>query len=69
MSAFGLGDETFYAFTYSNARIIVMDSDNRCFSSGCEQFGFVLNRPQQASQDPNIDWIIVYLHKHVYVHK
>jgi hypothetical protein len=65
-SAFGLSDDTFYAFTYSNARIIVMDSDNRCFTSNCEQFGFVLGQLQQASQDPNIKWIIVYIHKQFY---
>jgi hypothetical protein len=65
-SAFGLSDDTFYAFTYSNARVIVMDSDNRCFTSNCEQYGFVLGQLQQASQNSNIDWIIVYIHKQFY---
>jgi len=65
-SAFGLGADTFYAFTYSNARIIVMDSDNRCFTSNCAQYSFVLNQLQQASQDPSINWIIVYIHKQFY---
>lgn len=66
-SAFGLTDDTFYAFTYgTHARVIVMDSDNRCFSTNCEQFGFVLGQLQQASADPNIDWIIVYIHKQFY---
>jgi predicted phosphodiesterase len=64
-NAFGLST-TFYAFTYSNARVIVMDSDNRCFTPNCEQFGFVLGQLQQASQNSNIDWIIVYIHKQFY---
>jgi Calcineurin-like phosphoesterase len=65
-SAFGLSDDTFYSFSYSNARILVMDSDNRCFTSGCEQFGHNIGRLQLWSQDPNVDWIIVYLHKQMY---
>jgi predicted phosphodiesterase len=64
-SAFGLSN-TFYTSTYSNARVIVMDSDSRCFTSGCEQFNWALRRLQEASQDPNIDWIIVILHKQMY---
>jgi Calcineurin-like phosphoesterase len=62
---FGL-TKTFYTSTYSNARVIVMDTDYRCFTSGCEQFGYILRRLQEASQDPNIDWIIVILHKQMY---
>jgi hypothetical protein len=65
-SAFGLTDDTFYSFSYSNARIFVMDSDNRCFTQGCEQYNTVISKLQQWSQDPNVDWIIVYIHKQFY---
>ena len=65
MSAFGLS-KTYYAFTYSNARVIVMDSDHSSYSSGSSQYNFVIGELQKASQDPNIKWIIVYIHKQFY---
>jgi Calcineurin-like phosphoesterase len=65
MSFFGLS-KTFYAFTYSNARIIVMDSDHSSYSSGSSQYNFVIGKLQQAAQDSNIKWKIVYLHKQMY---
>jgi hypothetical protein len=65
MSFFGLS-QTYYAFTYGNARVIVMDSDRNSFSSGSSQYNFVINQLQSASQDSNIKWIIVYLHKQMY---
>jgi len=65
MSFFGLSN-TYYAFTYGNARFIVMDSDHSSFSSGSSQYNFVISQLQQASQDPNIKWIIVYLHTLMY---
>jgi len=65
MSAFGLSS-TYYAFTYGNARIIVMDTDHSSYSSGSSQYNFVISQLQQASQDSNIKWIIVYLHKEMY---
>ena len=65
MSFFGLS-QTYYAFTYGNARVIVMDSDRNSFSSGSSQYNFVLSQLQSAAQDSNINWIIVYLHKQMY---
>ncbi len=65
MNAFGLSS-TFYAFTYGNARIIVMDSDRNSYSKGSSQYNFVISQLEQASQNSNIKWIIVYLHKQMY---
>jgi len=65
MNFFGLS-KTYYAFTYGNARVIVMDSDHDSFSSGSAQYNFVVSELQKAAQDPNIVWKIVYLHKQMY---
>jgi predicted phosphodiesterase len=65
MSAFGLS-KTYYTMTFSNMRVIVMDSDHSSYSSGSDQYNFVISELQKASQDPNIKWIVVYLHKQMY---
>ena len=65
MNHFGMTN-TYYATTYGNARIIVMDSDRNSFSSGSSQYNFVISELQKAAQDSNIKWIIVYLHKPMY---
>jgi hypothetical protein len=49
MSAFGLSS-TYYAFTYGNARIIVMDSDNNSFSQGSNQYNFVMSASTGISE-------------------
>jgi Calcineurin-like phosphoesterase len=43
MSAFGL-PQTYYAFTYGNARIIVMDSDKNSFAKGSSRYNFVISQ-------------------------
>jgi Calcineurin-like phosphoesterase len=43
-----------------------MDSHRNPYSSGSAQYNFVVNDLQSASQNPNIDWIIVYVHDWVY---
>jgi hypothetical protein len=58
--------KTYYAFTYGNARVIVMDSDHSSYSSGSSQYNFVISELQSAAQNSNIKWIIVYLHKQMY---
>ena len=65
MSSFGLS-QTYYAFTYGNVRVIVMDSDRNSFSEGSSQYNFVESQLQQASQDSNIKFIIAYIHKPLY---
>jgi hypothetical protein len=64
-SFFGV-QNTVYRFSYSNARLLVMDSDSRSFSTGSSQYNTVISTLQLWSQDPNVDWIIVYLHKQMY---
>jgi hypothetical protein len=65
MSHFGLS-QTYYSFNHQNTHVLVMDSDRVSFSSGSPQYNFVINDLQSASQNPSIDWIIVYLHKQMY---
>ena len=65
MSAFGLS-KTYYSFTYGNVRVIVMDTDHDSYSKGSAQYNFVISQLSQASTDPNIKWIIVYMHKQMY---
>jgi 3',5'-cyclic AMP phosphodiesterase CpdA len=65
MSAFGLS-KTYYSFNYNNVHVLVMDTDRVSFSSGSAQYNFVKNDLTSASQNSNIKWIIVYLHKPFY---
>jgi predicted MPP superfamily phosphohydrolase len=66
ISQFGL-TTPYYSFNYNNyVHVIVMDSDRTSFSSSSAQFNFVKNDLQAASQNPNIKWIIVSLHKPLY---
>jgi hypothetical protein len=62
MSAFGLS-KTYYSFNYNNVHVLVMDTDHVSFSSGSAQYNFVKNDLTSASQNSNIKWIIVYMHK------
>jgi len=65
MSAFGLS-KAYYSFTFSSAHVVVMDTDRVSYSSGSAQYNFVKSDLQSASQNPNIKWIIVYVHKEMY---
>ncbi len=65
MSHFGLS-QTYYSYDHQNVHILVVDSDKNTYSSGSDQYDFILKDLQTASQNPSIDWIIVYLHKQFY---
>ncbi len=65
MSHFGLS-QTYYSFNYQNTHFLVMDTDRNVYSSGSPQYNFVVSDLQSATQNPSIDWIIVYLHKFMY---
>ena len=65
MSKFGLS-QTYYSFNHEDTHVLVMDSDRNSYSSGSAQYNFVLNDLQAASTNPNIKWIIVYIHKQMY---
>ena len=66
MSHFGLS-QTYYSFDHQNVHVLVMDTDKNSYSSGSAQKNFVQSDLQSASTNPNIKWIIVYLHKPMYV--
>jgi hypothetical protein len=65
MSKFGLS-QTYYSFNHEDAHILVVDTDRNSYSSGSAQRTFVLNDLQAASTNPNVKWIILYLHKPMY---
>jgi hypothetical protein len=65
MSHFGLS-QTYYSYNYQDVHVLVMDTDRNSYSSGSAQRNFVQNDLQSASTNPNIKWIIVYLHKEMY---
>ena len=65
MTHFGLG-QTYYKFDHEGVHVLVMDTDRDSYASGSAQRNFVQNDLQQASTDPNVKWIIVYLHKPMY---
>jgi predicted MPP superfamily phosphohydrolase len=62
---FGL-TSPYYSFNHNYVHVLVIDTDRTSFSSGSAQFNFVKNDLQAASQNPNIKWIIVSLHKPMY---
>ena len=65
MSHFGLS-QTYYSYTVDGVHVLVMDSDRNSYASGSAQRNFVQSDLQAASTNPNIKWIIVYLHKPMY---
>jgi uncharacterized protein YxeA len=65
MSHFGLS-QTYYSYNYNDVHVLVMDTDRNSYASGSAQRNFVQNDLQAASTNPNIKWIIVYLHKELY---
>ena len=62
---FGLGNP-YYSYNINNVHVLTMDSDRGSYASGSAQYNFVINDLQSASQNPNIKWIIVNLHKQMY---
>ena len=65
MSHFGLS-QTYYSYDIDNVHVLVMDTDRNSYASGSAQKNFVQSDLQAASTNPNIKWIIVYLHKELY---
>jgi concanavalin A-like lectin/glucanase superfamily protein/Big-like domain-containing protein/calcineurin-like phosphoesterase family protein len=62
---FHLGNP-YYSYNLNNVHILTMDSDRTSYASGSAQYNFVINDLQSASQNPNIDWIIVNIHQWIY---
>lgn len=62
---FGLS-KPYYSFNYNNVHVLVMDSDRTSYASGSDQYNFVVSDLQTASNNPNINWIIVTFHRAIY---
>jgi K319L-like, PKD domain/Bacterial Ig domain/Calcineurin-like phosphoesterase len=58
--------QTYFSYNHENVHILVIDTDRNSYASGSAQRNFVQNDLQQASTNPTIKWIIVYLHKPMY---
>ena len=55
----------YYSYNYQNVHVLTMATEVST-SSSSSQYKFVKNDLQKASQDPNIKWIIVSMHKPLY---
>jgi predicted phosphodiesterase len=58
--------QTYFSYNHGDVHIVVIDTDRNSYASGSAQRNFVENDLQLASTNPNIKWIIVYLHKPMY---
>jgi predicted phosphodiesterase len=58
--------QTYFSYNHGDVHIVVIDTDRNSYASGSAQRSFVQNDLQSASTNPNIKWIIVYLHKPMY---
>lgn len=61
---FGLSKQ-YYSFDFQNVHVLTMATELK-YKSGSKHYNFVKNDLEQASQNPNIKWIIVNMHKPVY---
>ena len=61
---FGLSKQ-YYSFNFQNVHVVTMATELE-LEVGSEQYNFIKNDLQQASLDPNIQWIIVTMHKPIY---
>ncbi|MFB5600560.1 MAG: LamG-like jellyroll fold domain-containing protein [Nitrososphaeraceae archaeon] len=64
LSHFNLNSQ-YYSFNVQNVHFLAMATE-LSYGSGSSQHTFVKNDLNSASKDPNIDWIIVFLHKPMY---
>jgi 3',5'-cyclic AMP phosphodiesterase CpdA len=64
MNNFGLTKQ-YYSYDYQNVHILTMMMESS-YSTGDDQYDFVVNDLQTASLNPDIDWIIVNIHDWIY---
>ncbi|MDQ3903166.1 MAG: metallophosphoesterase [Thermoproteota archaeon] len=62
LNHFGLSNE-YYSFNYNNAHFLVLSTEMIASSS---QYHFAKIDLAKAAVNPNIEWIIVYMHKPMY---
>lgn len=58
-------EDTFYSFDYENLHFIAMDT-SAPMDLNSKQFEFVENDLEEVSSDSNIEWIVIFGHKHPY---
>jgi predicted phosphodiesterase len=61
---FGLSKQ-YYSFDFQNIHVLTM-ATQLSYKEGSKQFNFVKEDLQEASKNPDIQWIIVNLHRPVY---
>ena len=59
---FKMGSNGYWYHIHENVGIIGMNSETS-FSTSSNQYDFVLDKLKKASADPNVDWIIVMIHR------
>jgi len=58
-------NKQYYSFNKGNVFFLVMSTQDS-YSKNSQQFNFVKQELEKVSNDPNIDWIVVYYHKPMY---
>jgi hypothetical protein len=64
MDFFGL-KEQYYSFNYKNVHILALSTEID-YDDESEQYQFAVKDLEKYSEDPFIDWIIVFYHRHMY---
>jgi hypothetical protein len=64
MNHFNL-EKQYYSFNYQNVHFVAMSTELP-FLTGSDQYNFVRNDLINATSDPNIDWIVVFVHRTMY---
>src|SRR5215207_6666857 len=58
-------NKQYYSFNKGNVFFLIMSTQDS-YSKNSQQFNFVKQELEKVSNDPNIDWIVVYYHKPMY---
>ena len=64
MDFFGL-QEQYYSFNYKNMHFLALATETD-YDEDSEQYQFAVQDLEKYSQDPFIDWVIVFYHDHIY---
>jgi len=64
MDFFGL-KEQYYSFNHKNVHFLALSAEIP-YNNNSEQYKFAIKDLEKISNDPSIDWIIVFYHRHIY---
>jgi Calcineurin-like phosphoesterase len=64
MDFFGL-KEQYYSFNYKNMHFLALSTETD-YDDDSAQYQFAIKDLEKYSEDPFIDWIIVFYHRHIY---